>query len=45
VGTAVQALYATGHFEWMTQAVDEAEHSLELHMPYLVKALSTYVTA
>jgi AmmeMemoRadiSam system protein B len=30
-------LRATGKFDTMTLDVDEAEHSLEMHLPYLVK--------
>lgn len=32
-------LRATGQFEEMTSSVDEAEHSLEMHLPYLMKVL------
>ncbi|KAK0271504.1 hypothetical protein LTR35_013215 [Friedmanniomyces endolithicus] len=38
-------LHKTGHFEWMSQSVDEDEHSLEMHLPYIYKMLSkTYGT-
>ncbi|TKA38019.1 hypothetical protein B0A54_10624 [Friedmanniomyces endolithicus] len=33
-------LHKTGHFEWMSQSVDEDEHSLEMHLPYIYKMLS-----
>ncbi|ORZ37084.1 memo-like protein-domain-containing protein [Catenaria anguillulae PL171] len=26
-----------GHFTWMSKSVDEAEHSLEMHFPYIAK--------
>lgn len=35
-------LYASGKFEWMSQSVDEDEHSLEMHLPYIHKILSKY---
>lgn len=33
-------LYSSGHFEWMSQSVDEDEHSLEMHLPYIYKMLA-----
>ncbi|THW29342.1 UPF0103-domain-containing protein [Aureobasidium pullulans] len=33
-------LYDTGKFQWMSQSVDEDEHSLEMHLPYIYKMLS-----
>jgi AmmeMemoRadiSam system protein B len=37
-GIAVyQELRATGKFEEMNLSVDEAEHSMEMHLPYLAK--------
>jgi len=33
-------LQKTGQFEWMSQSVDEDEHSLEMHLPYIYKMLS-----
>ncbi|SMR50571.1 unnamed protein product [Zymoseptoria tritici ST99CH_3D1] len=33
-------LHATGVFEWMSHSVDEQEHSLEMHLPYIYKMLS-----
>jgi AmmeMemoRadiSam system protein B len=38
-------LHATGKFEWMSKSIDEDEHSLEMHLPYIYKALSKYVSA
>lgn len=40
---AAAELYKTGQFEWMSQSVDEDEHSLEMHLPYIYKILSTFV--
>ncbi|KAK5132105.1 hypothetical protein LTR08_000355 [Meristemomyces frigidus] len=36
-------LHKTGHFDWMTPSVDEDEHSLEMHLPYIYKTLSKSV--
>jgi len=33
-------LHASGQFQWMSQSVDEDEHSLEMHLPYIYKMLS-----
>eukprot|EP00271_Cylindrocystis_brebissonii_P012518 TRINITY_DN3117_c0_g1_i2.p1 TRINITY_DN3117_c0_g1~~TRINITY_DN3117_c0_g1_i2.p1 ORF type:complete len:261 (-),score=25.09 TRINITY_DN3117_c0_g1_i2:655-1437(-) len=33
-------LKATGRFEMMSASVDAAEHSLEMHLPYLVKVMN-----
>lgn len=33
------ALKATGQFEDMSQDVDEEEHSLEMHLPYIVRVM------
>lgn len=35
-------LHSTGKFDWMSQDVDEDEHSLEMHLPYIHKMLSRY---
>jgi predicted class III extradiol MEMO1 family dioxygenase len=41
IDTATTAdLYKTGQFDWMSQDVDEDEHSLEMHLPYIYKMLS-----
>ena len=37
-------LHSTGKFDKMTQAVDEEEHSLEMHLPYIYKVLSNTFT-
>ncbi|EPS66920.1 hypothetical protein M569_07860, partial [Genlisea aurea] len=37
-----EELKATGKFEEMDLHVDEAEHSMEMHMPYLVKVFEGY---
>jgi hypothetical protein len=43
-GIAVyQELRATGKFEVMNLSVDEAEHSMEMHLPYLAKVFKGYV--
>jgi hypothetical protein len=33
----IEELSATGKFEFMDLSVDEAEHSMEMHLPYLSK--------
>ncbi|KAK5700957.1 hypothetical protein LTR97_005476 [Elasticomyces elasticus] len=33
-------LQKSGLFEWMSQSIDEDEHSLEMHLPYIYKMLS-----
>ncbi|XP_073135194.1 uncharacterized protein [Henckelia pumila] len=38
----IEELKATGKFEWMDIHVDEAEHSMEMHLPYLVKVFQGY---
>ncbi|EME88402.1 uncharacterized protein MYCFIDRAFT_86111 [Pseudocercospora fijiensis CIRAD86] len=35
-------LYTSAQFEWMTQSVDEQEHSLEMHLPYIYKMLAKH---
>lgn len=35
--TVIEELRATGKFELMDLHVDEAEHSMEMHLPYLAK--------
>lgn len=32
-----EELYQTGQFEWMSTSVDEDEHSMEMHAPYIRK--------
>jgi MEMO1 family protein len=38
----VAELHASGEFDKMSQRVDENEHSLEMHLPYIYKILSRY---
>lgn len=33
----IEELKATGKFELMDLHVDEAEHSMEMHLPYIAK--------
>lgn len=35
--SVIEELKATGKFELMDIRVDEAEHSMEMHLPYLAK--------
>jgi len=35
----VEELYRTGKFEWMSRDADEDEHSIEMHLPYVYKAM------
>ena len=35
-------LYATGEFESMSQQTDEAEHSIEMQLPYIAKVMERY---
>ena len=37
VSTVYDELRASGKFEDMNLSVDEAEHSMEMHLPYLAK--------
>jgi len=43
VSTVYDELRATGRFEDMDLSVDEAEHSMEMHLPYLAKVFQGYV--
>lgn len=36
----ISELYDTGDFEYLTVDVEEAEHSLEMHLPYISKVMS-----
>ncbi|PWN28302.1 UPF0103-domain-containing protein [Jaminaea rosea] len=36
-----QELYETGEFEWMSRRVDEDEHSMEMHAPYVRKVFES----
>ena len=38
----IAALHKTGKFAKMTKKVDEDEHSLEMHLPYIYKVLSQH---
>lgn len=38
----IEELKATGKFELMDIQVDEAEHSMEMHLPYLAKVFEGY---
>lgn len=38
--TVNEELKATGKFELMDIHVDEAEHSMEMHLPYLAKVFN-----
>jgi len=33
-------LSLTGEFDWMSEGVDEDEHSIEMHLPYIVQVSS-----
>ncbi|RXG55653.1 Protein MEMO1 [Armadillidium vulgare] len=35
-------LYATEHFETMSVAADEDEHSIEMHLPYIAKVMEDF---
>jgi len=35
----ITSLYSTGAFSWMSQKVDENEHSIEMQLPYIVKMM------
>ena len=37
-------LYATGLFEEMSISTDEDEHSIEMQLPYIAKAMERFVT-
>ena len=37
----VESLLATGHFQQTTSNVDEDEHSIEMHLPYVARAMET----
>jgi AmmeMemoRadiSam system protein B len=34
-----EALHKTGQFDYLSQDVEEAEHSLEMHLPYIAKIM------
>lgn len=35
-------LDATGQFEWMNMTVDEDEHSIEMHLPFIAKVMEDF---
>lgn len=35
----LKELHSTGEFEWMKKSVDEAEHSIEMQLPYIEKMM------
>jgi len=35
----IDDLHATGHFDWMSKDADEAEHSIEMQLPYIRKMM------
>lgn len=39
-----EELKATGKFEMMDIRIDEAEHSMEMHLPYLAKVFEGYAS-
>jgi AmmeMemoRadiSam system protein B len=41
----IAELHQKGSFDKMSLSVDEAEHSLEMHLPYIYKVLSRYTTS
>lgn len=41
--STIAELHKTGKFERMSVDVDEAEHSIEMQLPYIYKILSRYV--
>ncbi len=43
-GLVNQELMATGEFETMDMKTDEAEHSIEMHLPYIAKVMERCVT-
>lgn len=40
-----EELKATGKFEMMDIRIDEAEHSMEMHLPYLAKVFEGYTSS
>jgi AmmeMemoRadiSam system protein B len=36
----ISNLYATGAFDYLSKGVEEAEHSLEMHLPYIAHVMS-----
>ncbi|PNF35993.1 Protein MEMO1 [Cryptotermes secundus] len=43
IDTQVYAdMEATGQFEWMNMSMDEDEHSIEMHLPYIAKIMEDF---
>jgi predicted class III extradiol MEMO1 family dioxygenase len=42
VFAVIEELNATGKFDFMDLSVDEAVHSMEMHLPYLSKVFQGY---
>lgn len=42
--SVIEELKATGKFESMDLRIDEAEHSMEMHLPYLAKVFEGWVS-
>lgn len=42
VSIVLKEIYETGKFNWMSQNVDEDEHSIELHLPFVYKIFEKY---
>ena len=38
--STIEELASTGKFDWMSKNTDEAEHSLEMHLPYIYRTLA-----
>lgn len=38
----IKEIHSTGQFEWMKKSVDEAEHSIEMQLPYIEKMMEGY---
>lgn len=43
IPSAIAALKGTGEFQTMSKNVDEEEHSIEMHLPYIRKIFEQYV--
>ena len=43
IASVYSELEATGQFDRMTVSVDEDEHSLEMHLPYIARVMDRYV--
>lgn len=45
MATVYEELRASGKFENMNLSVDEAEHSMEMHLPYIAKVFRGYMSS